>query len=391
MDELKQPALAALRERPRRATTPSRSTGSRSTRSRTRPTGTSRASSGGATSSRSGTARTATSTVAETDAGRCAECGSTELERDDGRARHVVLVGALAVRDARLARRHARPRARFYPGDLQTTAREIIRLWENRMIFAGLELHGRHPVPRRDHPLDGARARRAADVEEPRDRHRPARRDRAHGADATRYGLLKMSSTQDVRFSHGAIEEGRKLANKLWNVVAADPRTRRRTRPDARPRASRSGGSWRGSTRRARELEARPRGVRLRRTRSNALYHLDLRRLLRLVRRGDQAAALRGDADARATALAALERLLKLLHPVMPHVTEEIWTNLPARESRLIVAPWPERRADDVGADAARSTRVQEAAAIFRRSGVLVAARGRRAADLRGGRAARAR
>ena len=40
-----------------------------------------------------------------------------------------------------------------------------------------------------------------------------------YGADATRYGLLKMSSTQDVRFSVGAIEEGRKLANKLWNVA----------------------------------------------------------------------------------------------------------------------------------------------------------------------------
>src|SRR6202011_1932249 len=32
-----------------------------------------------------------------------------------------------------------------------------------------------------------------------------------------------------------------------------------------------------------------------------------------------------GDADARATALAALERLLKLLHPLLPHVTEELW------------------------------------------------------------------
>src|SRR5205823_8009953 len=49
-----------------------------------------------------------------------------------------------------------------------------------------------------------------------------------------------------------------------------------------------------------------------------------------------------GDEDARATALAALEKLLKLLHPVMPHVTEEIWTNLPDRGTRLIVAPWPE-------------------------------------------------
>src|ERR671918_736413 len=49
-----------------------------------------------------------------------------------------------------------------------------------------------------------------------------------------------------------------------------------------------------------------------------------------------------GDADARATALAALERLLKLLHPVMPHVTEEIWSNLPERQTRLIVSAWPE-------------------------------------------------
>ncbi len=72
-----------------------------------------------------------------------------------------------------------------------------------------------------------------------------------------------------------------------------------------------------------------------------------------------------------ATALAALERLLALLHPVMPHVTEEIWTQFPQRESRLIVAPWPDadsRFADDVGA----LDRVQEAAQIFRRSGVQV-------------------
>jgi valyl-tRNA synthetase len=55
----------------------------------------------------------------------------------------------------------------------------------------------------------------------------------------------------------------------------------------------------------------------------------------------------------------------------MPHVTEEIWSQLPGRESRLIVAPWPEpdvRFADAAGA----LDRVQEAAQIFRRSGVQV-------------------
>ena len=79
-----------------------------------------------------------------------------------------------------------------------------------------------------------------------------------------------------------------------------------------------------------------------------------------------------GDADARATALAALERLLKLLHPVMPHVTEEIWSQLPARETRLIVAPWPEPDERFAGDERALE-RAQDAAAIFRRSGVAVA------------------
>ena len=55
----------------------------------------------------------------------------------------------------------------------------------------------------------------------------------------------------------------------------------------------------------------------------------------------------------------------------MPHVTEEIWTQLPGREARLIVSAWPEADArfdEDVGA----LDRVQEAAQIFRRSGVQV-------------------
>src|SRR5262249_40503341 len=68
---------------------------------------------------------------------------------------------------------------------------------------------------------------------------------------------------------------------------------------------------------------------------------------------------------ARATSLAALERLLELLHPVMPHVTEEIWSQF--HDSRLIVTPWPER--DPTFADEADALeRAQIAASIYRRS-----------------------
>ena len=65
---------------------------------------------------------------------------------------------------------------RYYPGDLNTTAREIIRLWENRMIFSGLELMG--DIPFEDVIIHSTvlAPGRAAHVEEPRHGDRPARR-----------------------------------------------------------------------------------------------------------------------------------------------------------------------------------------------------------------------
>ena len=108
---------------------------------------------------------------------------------------------------------------RYYPGNVNVTAREIIRLWENRMIFSGLFLLG--DVPFTDViinstvlAVDGRRMSKSLGTGID-----PLDAVAEHGADATRYGLLKISSTQDVRFSWGAIEEGGKLANKLWNVA----------------------------------------------------------------------------------------------------------------------------------------------------------------------------
>jgi valyl-tRNA synthetase len=55
----------------------------------------------------------------------------------------------------------------------------------------------------------------------------------------------------------------------------------------------------------------------------------------------------------------------------MPHVTEEIWTNLPARETRLIVAPWPEPQTE-FAADLHALDEAQTAARLYRRSGVRI-------------------
>ena len=98
-----------------------------------------------------------------------------------------------------------------------------------------------------------------------------------------------------------------------------------------------------------------------------ALYHLTFDDFCDWYAESTKPRLYAGDEDARATALAALEALLKLLHPVMPHVTEEIWSQF--HESRLIVAPWPEAHVRD-GAAAELLERVRDAAAVFRRSGV---------------------
>jgi valyl-tRNA synthetase len=190
-----------------------------------------------------------------------------------------------------------------------------------------------------------------------------------HGTDAVRYGLLKMSSAQDVRFNYGAIEEGRKLANKLWNasrlVLQASGTT-----VELRPQSVEE--RWmlaRIDATRA-EVEQLLAGFDFSHA-VQSLYHLIFDDFCDWYLEAIKPRVYGGDADAQATALAALEQVLKLLHPFMPHVTEEIWTNLPARETRLIVAPWPAE--DASSADALHALdRVQEAAATFRRAGVLV-------------------
>jgi valyl-tRNA synthetase len=188
----------------------------------------------------------------------------------------------------------------------------------------------------------------------------------AYGADATRYGLMKMASSQDSTFSEGAIEEGRKLANKLWNasrlliLAGVDEVEERPSSVEERWILARLSATQRALDGYLAEFDfAHLVGE---------LYHLVFDDFCDWYLEAIKPRVHGGDADARATAAAALERLLKLLHPVMPHVTEEIWSNLPARETRLIVAPWPEA-GDDAEADAL--TRVQEAATIFRRSGVV--------------------
>src|SRR6059058_1195321 len=156
-------------------------------------------------------------TVEETVPEACSECGSRELTRstdvlDTWFSSCLWPFATLGWPD------DTEDLRTFYPADLNTTARDIIRLWENRMIFSGLEMMG--DIPFTDvvihslvHAPAGGRMSKSLGTG-----MNPLGLIEAYGADATRYGLLKMASSQDATFSEGAIEEGRKLANKLWNA-----------------------------------------------------------------------------------------------------------------------------------------------------------------------------
>ena len=299
----------------------------------------------------------------------CSECGSGRLERDpdvldtwfSSALWPFATLGWPGLTDEL---------ERYYPGDVNVTAREIIRLWENRMIFSGLFLLGEIPftdviITSTVLAADGRRMSKSlgtgVDPMEPIE---------AHGADATRYGLLKISSTQDVRYSLGAIEEGRKLANKLWNVARLILQQTEGSTPEARPRTLEE--RWILARLDAARAEVEDDWARFDfSAATGVLYHLTFDDFCDWYAEAVKPRLYDGDADCRATALRALELLLGLLHPLLPHVTEEIWSHLPAREGRLIVSAWP--GPDPTEAESLDALdRVQEAAQVFRRSGVQV-------------------
>jgi valyl-tRNA synthetase len=165
----------------------------------------------------------------------------------------------------------------------------------------------------------------------------------AYGADALRFGLLAMSSSQDVRFNEERVKQGRDLANKLWNAARLILLRVADTGPDAGAAAT---------------VEDRWIVSRLERLteRVTELYddfrfsfaalelyggfwseladwYLELAKPRLYEEDNEQVSAV---------LLWSLERVLRLLHPVMPFVTEEIWSLMPGEERGLLAAaPFP--------------------------------------------------
>ncbi|CAN5533215.1 valine--tRNA ligase [soil metagenome] len=252
----------------------------------------------------------------------------------------------------------------FFPTDVLSTARDIIFLWVARMVMTSLEFTGE--IPFRDvyiHSViqapDGRRMSKSLGTGID-----PLDEIDVHGADALRFGLLAMSSTQDVRYSEARVKQGRDLANKMWNASrlvllnAADV--------EAAPSREHAEDRWIAS-RLQRAIAAFDERV--------AAYDfskavLDLYEFfwselcdwyLEIVKQR----LYDGDSDASATLLWALEQVLALAHPVMPFVTEEIYSYLPSPSAEaLVVHEFP--AADDALLDADAEAEIGSAIEVTR-------------------------
>ena len=255
----------------------------------------------------------------------------------------------------------------FYPTDVLVTARDIIFLWVARMIMMGIEFAGQ--IPFSDvhiHAIiqapDGRRMSKSLGTGiDPMDLinggPRPPVFDGggdfpAYGADALRWGLLAMSSSQDVRFAEDKIGQGGQLANKLWNAArlillgvgegataAVAPRT-----IEDRWILSRLEHSKAEVRRRIDSYDFSHAAL--------ALYDFVYGELcdwyLELVK-----PRLRDrEPEVSATLLHVLVQTLVLAHPIIPFITEEIYSYVPGATGLLAAGIEPTEAPVDSGAEA---------------------------------------
>ena len=260
----------------------------------------------------------------------------------------------------------------FHPTDLMITARDILNLWVLRMAMTSLEF--REEIPFRTvlvHPTvlnkDGQRMSKSLGTG-----LNPLDLIELYGTDATRYSLLAQCGTaQDVRFDADIVDNrvesslsaraGQNFCNKLWNAARFVLMNLEGYQPpETRPASADLADRW----------------IRSRLANAIALVdeHCEAFRFSDMTRDlhdflwrdycdwyvelakprlyGDDPAARQ---QAQQILVEVYEQALRLMHPVMPFVTESLWQALPDHGSRppsIMVSTWPEQCMSDIDAAA---------------------------------------
>jgi valyl-tRNA synthetase len=303
----------------------------------------------------------------------CVECGSTVIEQDPD-VLDTWFSSQLWPFSTLGWPEQTEDLAFFYPTSALVTGYEILYLWVARMMMSGL--YFMNDVPFRDVVITGL----------VRDRHgKPMHKSSGnvvdpldliarYGADATRFGLLRLATGgQDMPLQEETIEGSKRFANKIWNASRLVLSVYQGGEPELPPEDQ-----W---TVPARWLLSRLQACQDEVDRAldeyrlsdvaNTLYRFVWSELCDWSLEVAKPRLYEGsEEEKRATASVlawVLERSLRMLHPLMPFVTEEIWQRFGAGES-IMIAPWPDQRPEHRDQEAeARFGFVEELVSQIRR------------------------
>ncbi len=247
---------------------------------------------------------------------------------------------------------------RFYPGTVMETGYDIIFFWVARMMMLGIHLAGDIPFETvylhglvKD-PYGQRMSKTKGNVVDPLEAIATA------GADPLRFALVHGTSPgNDQKFRAERLEGGRNFANKLWNatryVLGARPPSIDAEAPAMPPDPARLGVAERWlRSRAAATVAAVDRAMaafdfaEVTRTLLDSVWSefCDWGLEMAKVRLTDASTTVAEREATWWTLVEALDTYLRLLHPVMPFVTEELWGSLPRAKhdpELLVVARWP--------------------------------------------------
>jgi valyl-tRNA synthetase len=290
-------------------------------------------------------------TVSREDPTQCAHCGSDRIERDPD-VLDTWFSSALWPFSTLGWPDRTPELERFYPNAAMITAYDILKFWVARMMMMGLHLMGE--VPFTDIYLHGL-------VRDELGRKKsktlgnfidPIELIDEYGADALRFALaIETYIGRDVRLGEGRIQEAKKFINKVWNAarftlgnlegldLAGAPL------PDYSP-ADR----WISSRLQKTIAAARDHVEHYRfHEMADSIYHFIWDELCDWYIEWAKPALYSPDTRGRRlaaqkTLVETLSAAVRLLHPVMPFFTEELYQSLPGSGASVMAAAYPEAR-----------------------------------------------
>jgi valyl-tRNA synthetase len=246
---------------------------------------------------------------------------------------------------------------RFYPTDVLSTARDIINLWVLRMIFSGLGFMEKKPFfDVYIHPTvltkEGRRMSKSLGTGID-----PMILIEKYGADATRFGIIwQVMGGQDMKFSEDSIVMGKKFCNKIWNATRyvmfqiKNEKLKAKTynlNLKVKPLTSADKSILKALNRTIKSVDGcldKFRFGRAARELYNFFWHDFCDKYIEQSKSQLQKAKTKKEREnTERILLHVLLSSLKLLHPFIPFITEEIYQSLPIKKTKkyLMVENWP--------------------------------------------------